>query len=187
MVRNKNSPVWWYSCIKSASTVRVHGSLEVSFGFKSGYGGLGGRCGSRCGSKWTGSFTPSAICQIANRTITILEISIALPFAIDMLIKTTRFVKHVTLWKQEEWCHIVVDDRSSSDIGQTEEWCETFGFMMTMSMIITQNAWTIQQPFKDGNNSSDHVPSSRRVNNEKIKIPTAPRHLQIWFRCQHPT
>ena len=30
--------------------------------------------------------------------------------------------------------------RVGSDIGQTEEWCEIFSLMMTMSMIITQNA-----------------------------------------------
>ena len=104
----------------------------------------------------------------------------------NVLVESRGSVKHRPLWKQEdEWCHIVVHDRSSSDIGQTEEWCETFSLMMMMSMIIIQNAWTIQHPFKDGNNR-DNEPSSRGENNKKTKIPTTPCHLRNWFRWQHP-
>ena len=60
----------------------------------------------------------------------------------NVLVESRRCFKHVPLLKQEEWCRIVVDDKSSSDdIGQTEEWCETFSLMLTMSMIIIhQNA-----------------------------------------------
>ena len=43
----------------------------------------------------------------------------------NVLVESRRPPKHVSLRKQEEWCRIVFDDRSSSDIGQTEEWCET--------------------------------------------------------------
>ena len=75
---------------------------------------------------------------------------------------------------------------TSSDIGQRKEWCEIFGLMMTMSMIIIKNTRTIQHHFKDGKNSSDIAPSSRGENNKKTNIVlTAPRHLQNWFRCQH--
>ena len=134
--------------------------------------------------KWTGSIPRSAICpRIGANIITTRERSVFLPFAIKGLIKARRSVKHKTLWKQEKWCNIGVDDRSSSDdIGQRQEWCETFSLMMTMSIIIIQNAWTIQHPFKDSNNR-DNAPSSRGENNKKIKIPTAPSHLQNRFRC----
>ena len=120
----------------------------------------------------------------------------------NVLVKR-QFPKHATLWKQEEWCNIVVDDRSSSDdIGQRQEWCETtFSLMLTMSIIIIQNAWTIQQPFKKSDDSHnapptsrgtlslslllnrDNEPSSRGENNEKIKISTPQCHLQNWFLC----
>ncbi len=103
----------------------------------------------------------------------------------NVSVETCRSAKHRLLWKHEEWCNIVVKVRSSSDIGQTEEWCETFSLMMTMSMIIIQNAWTIQHPFKDSNNR-DNEPSSRVENNKKTKIPAARRHLQNRFRSQHP-
>ena len=77
-----------------------------------------------------------------------------------------------------------VDDKSSSDIGQTEEWCEqTLSLMMTMSMIIITNASTIQRPFKDSNNRDNALSISRGENKEKTKIPTAPSHLRNWFHC----
>ena len=92
----------------------------------------------------------------------------------NFLVESCRSGKHAILWKQEKWWRIVVDDRSSSDvIGQRQEWYETFSLMLTMSMIITQNVWTLQQPFKDSNNSHNE-PSSRGQSNNKTKIPTAP-------------
>ena len=82
-----------------------------------------------------------------------------------------RRVKHLILWKQEEWCNIVFDDRTSSDIEQRKDWCEIFSLMLKMSMIVIQNAWTIQLPFKDGNNRDNEL-TSRGENNKKTKIPT---------------
>ena len=107
-----------------------------------------------------------------------------IPFG-NVLVESLRFVKHILLWEQDQWCHIVIDDKSSNDIGQRKESCEIFGLMLTMSMIIIQNTWTIQQPFKDCNNNRDNAPSSRDENNKKTQIPTAPSHLQNRFRCQH--
>ena len=46
----------------------------------------------------------------------------------NVLVENRCSLKHSMLWKHEEWCRIVVDDRSSSDIGQRKEWCEIFGF-----------------------------------------------------------
>ena len=80
--------------------------------------------------KWTGSFPPSTVYGSTTANFhTSLESIVAMPIAIDIrLIKARCSVNHKTLWKQEEWCNIVVDDRSSSDIGQRKEWCEIFGF-----------------------------------------------------------